>query len=421
MKIAVIGGGVAGIRAAHALDPGNEVHLFEADGRLGGHACTATVPDEDAGGPLDLDVAFLIFNSHTYPEFIAWISAWGLESAIAETEMSFSFSGDAPELEYAINRGFRGAFPGPRDVLSLRRWRLLAELRRFRSSSGRSGGTAGEGVSLDEHLVRTGASRLFRERFALPMTAAIWSLTSEDGRRFPADEFLGFLHNHRALKRERGAKWLTFRGGSRRYIDAFRGSFGGKVHLNAPVRSVVTAGNSSVRLVGDGGEIGAYDRVVIATHADTALEMLADPTPLERALLGAWEYRSTSLVLHRDPTQMPRNKSAWASWNLRTAVDGRKTSHQITYHLNRIQSLRSDTDYFATLNPRTSIARDSILREFSFRHPAPTAEAKRTQPELARLNEAGLRYFCGSYFGHGFHEDAVVSARRAAERLRASC
>jgi predicted NAD/FAD-binding protein len=257
----------------------------------------------------------------------------------------------------------------------------------------------------------------FVDHYLVPIGAAIWSTPPGDMMHFPAETILRFFENHGLLALNGLPQWQTVVGGSHAYVNAFRRSFQGAVHLEARIEHVRREPGGVVVRMHDGVE-HRFDRVVLAAHADEALRLLADATADERRLLGAWTYQRNLAVLHTDESVMPPNRRAWASWNYTRETGATDTtSLSMTYHMNRLQGLQTRRQYFVTLNRAKPIPEDRVIRAIQYTHPMFTFETVRTQKELSRLNDNGYTFFCGSYFGYGFHEDAVRSAVAVAHRF----
>lgn len=407
LRVAVIGGGAAGITAAHVLQRAHDVTLFEAGSELGGHAHAVSV-DDGRGGSIAVDTAFLIYNELHYPSFVELLRDLGVEGRTRPAEMSASFVDDDKDVRYALARGPGALFFQRRNAFRWRFYRIFAELFAFRRRAFRDvrDDRIPESLTLRAYLAPY--SELFRDNLIVPLASAIWSLPGELILDYPARQILLFFQNHRLLEGKSGNAWRTFVGSSSVYVDAFVRRFGGRVRRNTPVRTVMREGGGSVRVVTDEGS-ETFDRVVLATHADVSLSLLAEPTPAERAALGAWRYHPNAVLLHTDPRVLHPDRRLWASWN----VVKRKGRQRVTYHLNRVQQLESAVDYFLTLG-EDAIAPSRQVARFAYRHPVFDAAAVATQPRLAALNGVHGTFFCGSYAGHGFHEDAVASALRVA-------
>jgi uncharacterized protein len=390
VKIAIVGSGISGLGAAYVLAAAHDVHVFERDGRPGGHANTVT---HDG---LALDTGFLVHNERNYPLLGRLFRELGVETH--ESDMSFSVSCSACGLEYSGRR----PFAQPRNAASPKFLSLLREIGRWL----RTARPEEEWQSLEEYLDAHGYSQRFRRHFLVPLTSALWSTAPGRALEFPAAYAIRFFDNHGMLGFGR-FRWRTVTGGSRSYVDAITARLGDRLRLGAGVRSIRRSpdGEAHVRV---GDDIERYDRVLIATHADEALALLEDPTPDERRVLGAFGYTANEATLHTDASFLPKTRAARASWNYRLGDDGRPT---ITYHLNRLQALDADRDYCVTLNE--SIPDEHVLERITYTHPLFTVDTLRAQAELSRLGGARTAY-AGAYFGNGFHEDGLASGVAAA-------
>jgi predicted NAD/FAD-binding protein len=413
MRIAVVGSGISGLAAAWLLNRRHEVHVFEVRTRLGGH--THTVVHEVEGRRLHLDTGFIVYNEATYPNLTRVFAELGV--ATRASDMSFSVSSADPDIEFA-SHGLRGLFAQKSLVFSATYLRLLVDVVRF----GRRGrrvlaSSADPDATIGEFLEDGHFSKAFARYYLMPMIAAIWSTGSEQATSYPRDPLLRFLRNHGLLQVSGQPEWRTVVGGSRSYIDPMLSGFGDRIHLGSGVRTIAR-GTDDVEVRLENGSAHRFDHVVIAAHADQALAMLADPTPLESDLLGSWSYSTNDTWLHTDASLMPRRRDAWASWNyLVSAGEGAGNRVSMSYHLNRLQGLTEDREYLVTLNPGRDPEPESVIRRMTYSHPVYTRESVATQSELPNLNGRNRTHFCGAYFGNGFHEDGLNSALGVAADL----
>ena len=421
-EIAVVGSGIAGLSAAHELTrTGARVTLFEAEGRLGGHAHTQHVVP--ARGPaLALDTAFLVHNERTYPYLLRLFADLGV--ATRESEMSMSVRCLGCGLEYAGARGPAGLLARPGSLLRGRYLRLLAEVPRFHRLARRLLATPeadpdGQdgGPSLLEFLLRGGFSPYFTAHFLTPLVAAVWSCAPGLAQEYPARYLFAFLDNHGLLSVTGSPTWRTVAGGSRTYVDRVAARLHA-VRAGAPVTAVRRDPDGVTVSTAD-GRSDRYRAVVVATHPDQALRVLADPTDDERRTLGAFSYSDNPAVLHRDASVLPRARRARASWNyLMTSCVDRSDQVRVSYHLNRLLRLDADDDYLVTLNedPADPVDARYVVSRTAYRHPQYTRESVAAQRRLPGLNR-GRTAFAGAYHGWGFHEDGCRSGVRAAEAL----
>jgi len=414
LKIAVIGGGVAGTVASYLLQRRHDVTLYEKNEYLGGHTHTIVIDHGlDTGTPVD--TGFIVYNDRTYPLFTTFLSQ--LNIAVRKTEMSFSYTNRQTGLQYA-SRNMDSLFAQRQNVFRPAHWKLLADIIRFNRTTLRLLRTGKlQGLSLGEYVAREGFKENLIENYLVPMAAAIWSTPDLKMMEFPAESFFRFFENHGLLSVTDQPQWYYVHGGSHSYIQAFLNIFRGTVRLNHSV-AMVRREHAGVSIFLSNRAEKTFDRVVIATHADEAFSMLSDPSDEETRLLSPWRYAQNHTVLHTDISLLPPNRRAWASWNYQTAKGiGAESPVTVTYDMNRLQKLTAQNHYCVTLNPPNPIPDEHIIREIDYHHPMYTFETMATQEDLASLNGQRNTYFCGSYFGYGFHEDAVRSAVRVAEQF----
>jgi predicted NAD/FAD-binding protein len=413
LRIAVVGSGVSGLSAAWLLSQAHDVTLYESAGRLGGHANTALVPQAN-GHDLPVDTGFIVYNEATYPNFTALMTHLDVETRA--TEMSFAVSLDEGKLEYA-GTSLSGLFAQRRNLLSPRFWSMLGDLRRFYAQASQDAAALSQtGQSLGDYLDAGGYGEAFRDDHLLPMAAAIWSAPCSEILSYPATAFIRFHHNHGLLKLADRPVWRTVAGGSRSYVAKLAAAFGGRVAAGCAVRRIHRAADA-VLLEDASGAVESFDHVVIATHADQALALLADPSAREAALLGAFRYSHNRAILHTDDALMPKRKAAWASWNHLGERAAPDAPCAVTYWMNRLQGLTSDKPLFVTLNPPREPRAGTVLREETYEHPIFDGPALAAQAQLWSLQGLRGTWFCGAHFGAGFHEDGLQAGLAVAEDL----
>ncbi|HET6448995.1 MAG TPA: FAD-dependent oxidoreductase [Conexibacter sp.] len=413
MKIAIVGAGVSGLVAAHLLHQHHDVTLFEANDYAGGHTHTERV--ETGGGAWNVDTGFIVHNDRNYPHFRRLLDQLGV--ATQPSDMSFGVSDPRGDFEYS-SASANGLYAQRRHLVTPWFQRMVADLVRFnREARALLHGDPHAGPSLRSWLDERGYSRAFVERLIVPQAAAVWSADPRQLWSFPARFLVRFFDNHGMLGFRGRPRWHTIAGGSQRYVDAIVRRLGeDHVRLATPIRQIARNAEH-VELAPRRGEPERFDHVVIATHSDQALRMLADPCEREHELLGAIPYQRNDVTLHTDRALLPRRRRAWASWNyhLLDCEPGRPT---VTYHMNRLQSLDADRELLVTLNRDADVRSAHVLRRFHYDHPVFTAAGVAAQRRWHELEAVASRTsYCGAYWGWGFHEDGVVSALRACERL----
>ena len=416
MRIAVVGSGVSGLVAARELAREHEVDVFEAADRPGGHVHTHTL-DID-GRQVNVDTGFIVFNAKTYPGFCALLRELGVESR--PSDMGLSVHCERTGIEYN-GRDLRTVFAQPSNLFRPSFHKMLLEILRFHREAPELLDGGGPETSLREWLDQRGYAAVFRELYLEPMAGAIWSAPLGEVQSFPARFLARFLANHGMLQVEGRPQWLTVRGGSKAYVDRLLATYRGRIHLSTAVQVVLRNG-AGVDLVLEGGERRSFDQVVLATHTDVSLRLLATPTREEREILGAIRYQANEAVLHTDPVLMPRRAKCWASWNCRTPAQrspGVSAPVPVTYWMNRLQGLDVPTDLFVTLNASERIDPARVLRRMTYHHPQFGVESPGAQASLARIQGVKNTWFCGAWAGFGFHEDGLSSAMTVARALRA--
>jgi predicted NAD/FAD-binding protein len=412
-KIAVVGTGISGLAAAWQLQDHADVTVFEKNRRVGGHVVTVDFDGQDGSTPVDM--GFIVYNEQTYPNLMAMFEHLGV--ATQATDMSLAVSLRGGELEYAGGH-LRQLFAQKRNLARPRFWLMLKDLIRFYRNAPRDLDTISHsGITLGMYLDSAGYSAAFRDDHLLPMAAAIWSMPTANVLSYPAHAFIRFHDNHGLLKLANRPLWRTVVGGSRSYVDKLTKEFAHPVRTNAAIVSVATR-PEGVFLKSCDGEEMRFDQVVLATHADQALGMLENATANERSILGAFRYNDNVAVLHDDERLMPKRRKAWASWNY-IGGDQQTSRSQltVTYWMNSLQGLPSHRQHFVTLNPNREIEDDRIVHSEYFEHPIIDAGATDAQRKLWSLQGQRGIWFCGAYFGAGFHEDGLQAGLAVAEAI----
>jgi predicted NAD/FAD-binding protein len=413
LKIAVVGTGISGLSAAWLLSRRHDVTVYERADRVGGHSNTvlATV----GGQSIPVDTGFIIFNRMTYPNLAALFGL--LRVPTQESDMSFAVSMDGGALEYS-GSGLSGVFAQPRNLFRPRMWSMLADLARFYREAPRDAALADDQeISLGEYLERGRYGRAFRDDHLLPMASAIWSAAPDEMLSYPAAAFIRFHDNHGLLQLRQRPAWETVVGGSRTYVERLTASYADRIKLDAAVREVRRV-DDRVIVTDLKGRSETFDHVVMASHADQTLAMLVDPSPREKTLLGSFRYSRNLAVLHTDRGFMPKRRAVWSSWNyigFRDATTG--DSVCVTYWMNRLQNIESERPLFVTLNPPRPPRAGTLLHSDVYDHPIFDAKAMAAQRRLWLLQGERNTWFCGAYFGAGFHEDGLQAGLAVADQL----
>ena len=414
MRIAVVGTGISGAASAWLLTgAGHEVHVFERQDRLGGHTNTVDTPRGD-GGTLGVDTGFIVYNEATYPLLVRLFDELGV--ATQPSDMSWSLRCERCDLEYAGSP--RGIAAQPARLLRPGYLRMLSDIARFNRLGRRlvdDPRTAN--LTIERFLDVAGFGHGFRAHYLLPMAAAIWSSGTGTIGAFPLGTLLRFFANHGLLGVTSHHRWRTVVGGTSSYLAPLTAPYRDRIHTGAAVVALQRDTDAARIRLAD-GTTQAFDAVVVATHADEALALLADPTAQERELLGAWTYSDNDTYLHTDTALLPRRPAAWASWNYlledcRTPTD----RVSLSYHMNRLQSLEEPSEYVVSLNPATPPAADRTLRRLHYTHPGYTGASVATHDLLDGLNGQQRTFYAGAYQRYGFHEDGLWSAVRAVSHL----
>ncbi len=406
----MVGAGVAGLTVAHRLHDRHDVTVFEAGSYPGGH--TNTVRVDTADGTHHVDTGFIVFNDRNYPSFERLLAELDVPSQ--PSSMSFAVTDERGDFEYS-SVSANGLFAKRSHLLTPRFLRMVAEVKRFQRAARRLLiGESGD-PSLGHWVEGLGFSRDFVDRLIVPQASAVWSADPRQMWSFPARFLAEFFDNHGMLDLRDRPQWRTVKGGSARYVDAITGPWRHRLRLDTPVEAI-ERDDDGVTVRPRGGERERFDEVVIATHSDQALRMLADASDREHELLGAIAYQPNEAVLHTDARLLPRRRRAWASWNYHL-LDEPGPMTTVTYHMNRLQNLDADSEFCVTLNRTKAIDPDKVIRRIQYAHPIYTASAARAQRRHNEISGVRHTHYCGAYWGWGFHEDGHVSGLRVAERL----
>lgn len=408
MRLAVIGSGISGNAIARMLAVEHCVDLFEADQHVGGHARTVSV--SAYGKQVDADVAFMVLNERTYPNLCKLFSL--LSVATQDSDMSLSVRCQRSGLEYQ-GSSLNGLFAQRGNLVQPAFYRMIAQILRFNREAIAFCDGSDDRKLLGEFLDDIAMGTMFREKYLLPMSAAIWSADPACLEQFPAKFILGFFRNHGLLQIRDRPQWKTVCGRSKQYVRALMRPLSHRIHLRSLVETVSRIkgddGKLAVELKVEGCAPKVFDHVVFACHADQALSILTDASLLERQVLSGFPYQANRAVLHTDPSCLPSRQRAWASWNYH--IPNRSSDCvSVTYDLNRLQQLGLPGPLCLTLNPSDDIQPESVLQEYDFTHPAFTLQSIDAQQRFSEVSGVNGVSFCGAYWGYGFHEDGLKSA-----------
>lgn len=410
-RIAVIGAGIAGMSAAYLLSRRHEVHLFEKDGRIGGHTHTVTV--DSAEGPLPVDTGFIVHNERNYPNFVRLMHELGVETQASD--MSFAVTSRADGYEYS-SRGLSGFFAQKSNLLRASQYRLLAEIVRFnREARALAAAPDASALTLGQMLDRGRFSETFRERYLYPMASAVWSMSFAEIAEFPAATLVRFFDNHGMLGIDTHPQWRVIKGGSNQYIAPLLAPLADRITTGVDI-SRVKRTEHAVEITFADRPSRSFDEVVFACHGDQVLPLLDAPTDEEIEVFSALRTSRNDTVLHTDSSLLPRRKAARASWNY-NIHEGAQKRVSVTYHMNRLQSLATSTDYCVSLNANDMIAPDRIVRKLVYEHPLYDHAAIAAQARWAEVSGRNRSHYCGAYWLDGFHEDGLNSAIRVARSL----
>jgi len=414
MKIAVIGAGVAGLGAAWTLSRQNDVVIYEREDRFGGHACTVDVPTPH--GPRPVDMGFIVFNERNYPNLVALFDHLGVPTE--DSDMSFAVSLDGGHFEYASCYG--GYLAQRRNLVRPSFLRMTRDILKFNRLAPRLLNRAEDvNFTIGEFIADAGFSAAFRDRYLVPMASCIWSTPLGRMLDYPAQTFARFFNNHGLLTIGPQLRWRTVSGGSRSYVERIATPLRSRARLAQPA-AAVRRDSFGVHVRDASGHWDRFDKIVLACHADQALGLLTDATAMERSLLGTFSYSSNDVWLHQDATLMPRRRKTWASWNYVAESGALDAKASVTYWMNRLQNLPNDLPLFVSVNPTRLPADSTVHAHTVFEHPMYDSAAIRAQRHLHEIQGVQDTYFCGSYCGYGFHEDALSAGLDVAEQLGAA-
>lgn len=412
-RVAVIGSGISGLSAAWLLSKTMPVTLYESERQLGGHSNTVSLATES--GNIPVDTGFIVYNERNYPNLVALFNE--TEVATQESDMSFAVSLDGGAMEYS-GSGLNGLIGQRGNIIRPRFWSMMRDVMRFyRDVPSVLTSDIFAYLTLGEYLDQHGYGDAFIDDHLLPMGAAIWSASAKEMRSYPLIAFVRFFVSHGLLSLNDRPQWRTVKGGSRNYVDRLARDVSGGIRINTKVVAIARK-EGQVFVTDSSGNTDCFTDVIIATHADQALGMLIDADNEENYLLGAFKYTENQAYLHSDVALMPKRKRIWSSWNyIGQKGDDGGQSVCVTYWMNRLQNIDPRHPLFVTLNPTRDIASDRVFKTINYKHPLFDVSALNAQRRLWQMQGKRNTWFCGAYFGYGFHEDGLQAGLAAAEGL----
>ena len=413
MKIAVIGSGISGLSSAYMLSKKHKVDLFEKDDHFGGHSYTVEIPTNSKNDSISIDLGFIVFNKINYPNLLKLF--YSLEIPYEKSNMSFSVSVKNSSIEYS-GSGISGLFSNKYNILNFNFLKMIKEIIFFYKEAEKTSGENFQNQTLGDFLKSKKMSNYFINFHIIPMVAAIWSIPLNLAQEMPMALFLNFFKNHGLFKIKNRPQWYTVKGRSKTYVNKILEKISGEYFKNYEIKKVLRNKNNVRLYYGSSNEYFDYDHVVFATHANDTLQLIANPTENEKKILRNFEYRKNIAFLHNEELLMPKNKKAWSSWN--SILDIKNLNKNcITYWLNKLQNLKTQRNYFLTLNPIIDIDNKKVIKKVEFTHPVYNINTIKAQKYLSELQGINNSWFCGSYFGYGFHEDGLKSGISVANKL----
>ncbi|MFZ9996057.1 MAG: NAD(P)/FAD-dependent oxidoreductase [Pelagibacteraceae bacterium] len=403
MKIAVIGSGISGLSAAYYLSKKFKVDLYEKEDHFGGHSYTYDIKDKQKTLPVDL--GFIVFNELTYPNLINFFQE--LKVPYEKSNMSFAVSVKDTNVEYA-GKNLSSIFSNKKNIFNIHFLKMIREIVSFYKTAPQLLNNDIQNTSLGDYLDQSKISEYFKNYHIIPMVAAIWSMPFSKAKDMPLKLFLNFFINHGLFKLKDRPQWFTVAGRSKSYVSKILPEISGEYYKNYKVKKITRSENNVRINIGANDDFVDYDGVVLACHANESLALLAEPSEQEKNILSEFQYVTNNAFLHTDEQLMPKNKLAWSSWNSISKQD--LTNTCVTYWLNLLQNLNTDKNYFLTLNPIQSIEPEKVIKKVIFTHPYFNLKNTNLQKDLKLLQGKNRTWFCGSYFGYGFHEDGLKSA-----------
>ena len=413
MKVAVIGSGISGLSAAHFLSKKYTVDLFEKNNHFGGHSYTIDIPDSNSKELISLDLGFIVFNKINYPNLLNFFHALNID--YEKSNMSFAVSVKNSNIEYS-GSGLKGIFSNKLNIFNINFLIMIKDIFNFYKSAEKINKTDYKDLTLGDFLKSKKLSKYFINFHIIPMVAAIWSMPPNLAEKMPMELFLNFFKNHGLFRIKNRPQWYTVTGRSKVYVKKVLQTVSGEYFKNYEIKSVHRNANNVRLYYGSSNEYFDYDKVIFATHANDTLKLISNPSENEKRILSNFKYKKNLAFLHTDTRLMPNKKIAWSSWNAILDKND-KDKNCVTYWLNKLQNLKTNNNYFLTLNPVCKIEDKKVIKKIEFSHPFYDLQSFRSQKHLNELQGINNSWFCGSYFGYGFHEDGLKSSLNIVNRI----
>ena len=401
LNIAVIGSGISGLTTAHLLSRKHNITLFEKNDYIGGHTHTHSIKEE--GTIYNVDSGFIVYNENTYPNFIKLLDSLNVKRQ--HSSMGFSVKSYNKDFEYSGN-SLSAVFSKKSNLFNPYFLNMLRSIIRFNKNSVKDLETMNESTLLIDYLKSKNYSDYFINYYIIPMAASIWSTSPNFILEMPAIFFIRFFDNHGLLKITNRPQWWVIKNGSKQYVKKILDDFNGTIHLNTTINELKRESNKVYIKINNDTKI--FDAVVLATHSDQSLSIIKDLSDNEKNVLGKIKYQKNTALIHTDTSILPKRKKAWSSWNY--LLDKNDNKVILTYNMNILQSLKSKKTYCVTLNNTDMINENKIIKKITYHHPLFTKESVYAQSQKNLICGANNTYFCGAYWGNGFHEDGVNSA-----------
>ena len=410
MKIAIIGSGISGISAAFNLSTNFEISIFEKNNYVGGHSNTIQAID-DENNPIHIDSGFIVFNKKNYKHFEKFLRK--LNVCVIKSDMSFSHQNISDKIIY--NTTPSGFFPELRSLFFFKKWSFFLSIIITLNKLKKSKNHRNIDTPIYETLQQLNCPEKVIHNYFMPMASAIWSSNIANAKNIPTSTFINFFDNHGLLNIFFRPQWLTIKNGSKNYINKFLENFKGQINLNTEVTSVID-NSHDIQIKFKNGRTERFDYAVIATHSYQASKLVQNISSEKKLILSEYPYTFNKVILHKDQTFMPKKSKLWSSWNSVISTSD-KDQVQVTYYMNKLQNLKSKTNFFVTLNPHTLPEKNLTIYENEYAHPVLNHSEQKNIENFRLLNQNDRILYCGAYLQNGFHEDGYIAGQKVAKIL----